>query len=372
VWRALTTASATLLTVLTTACGSRQSTADAPVATQPPARTVLYIGTLDAAQVQRTLGTLNRELQRLSSTVGPVRVVHEHLGSGTATDNELLIKVKQAYADHHPNIVFAATPRVARLAQGLDTQTPIVFEGSADPRLNCLVDNLLRPGRNATGYTAYVPMAGKMLEALQLAFPAVQQVVILVDGKEREARACAAGQKVPLPPATCSPGWLDVEQLGQISPAAQEAVKAVQASGLGLRALRLCDATDFARLRDWLGARTAAQAPTMGLVVPMQYLYFAKTQELVTALKPLAWPAVYPRWRWAQLGGLMAVSPTPENYTAERATEVTVRLLDGAQAQETPVQFPDGLQWTFNAQTAHEQGLQPSNRALRRVYRFLP
>jgi putative tryptophan/tyrosine transport system substrate-binding protein len=353
--------------LLVSACS--QGGGEAPAA---QTRTVLYLGTLVAEQEQRTLASLRRELQRLATTVGPVVVVHKHLGSAESSDEALLRNLTQAYSAHEPDLVFAATPRVARLAQNHDGKTPIVFEGSSDPRLNCLVDDLVRPGRNATGYVAHVPLAGKMLEALWLAYPSLTEVVILSDGGERRAIPCHGGQRLPDAIVTCHPGWLSGAALDDVSPAALEAIEAVRAAKLPLRVLRLCEAADYEQLAHWLGGRPAGTAPRTGVLVPMQYLFYVHTQALIATLAPLAWPTVYPRWRWTQLGGLMAVSPTAENYPAERAAEVVVRLLSGARTQETPVQLPDGVQWYFNARVAHDQGLQPERRALKRVYRFVP
>src|SRR6516165_8636523 len=68
---------------------------------------------------------------------------------------------------------------VAALQQESGT-VPIVFTAISDPVGSGFVESLARPGRNATGFTNFVPtMAAKWLEVLKEIAPQVRRAALL-------------------------------------------------------------------------------------------------------------------------------------------------------------------------------------------------
>ncbi len=324
-----------------------------PGLAQPPTTTtpaslplVLYLSTLSAEEDDKSVSSLRAALMRFAPTVGPVALATVNLGSPSATDPQLGEAVRVALQRHRPTVVFAATPRVARMAQGVPGLKSIVFEAASDPRWNCLVDTLVRPGRNATGYSSYLPMGAKMLEALRDAYPAVDEVVVLTDGHEVAPLPCTPGAQLLYVASSCDAGFVASPRLEALSPATSEAVAAVKASGLRWRLLRLCGKADVAVLRRWLPPRhNTAQPPTLGVLVPMQYLFYVDAGNLAAAMGGIRWPAVYSRHRFMTQGGLMSVAPTTQAFTGEKAQELLQRVLTGTPPPSCPCNCPKAWSW---------------------------
>jgi ABC-type uncharacterized transport system substrate-binding protein len=225
----------------------------------------------------------------------------------------------------------------------------------------CLVDSLSRPGRNATGYTSYLPFEGKMIESLLDAFDGIRELVVLVDGGQGTLTPCGEKPAVEAPP--CQPGFgagaatLDLVSLTQ----------AARRSGLRLRLLMVCVADDLDRLPDWLAAVQHA-----AVIVPLQLLFYKEPRRLAQAMRRTHLPAVYARHFFVREGGLMSLSPASQVPGQHLAYEVVARILAGESPGRLPVQKPDGFELSINMDTARAQGLQPSQLALHRAQRLLP
>src|SRR5439155_2210128 len=105
-------------------------------------------------------------------------------------------------------IVVGATPGAMALRQ--ETRTiPIVFVAVADPAGIGLVDNLARPGGNATGLTFFeFSVGGKLLEVLKGAVPSIARVAVCYNPQSgifapylNSIQAAASALRVKLVPA---------------------------------------------------------------------------------------------------------------------------------------------------------------------------
>lgn len=255
-------------------------------------------------------------------------------------------------------VIFATTMAVARAAQLQEPGTAIVFEGSADPLMMCLVDSLAQPGRNATGYTSALPDSAKMLDTLVDGFPSLRQVIHLVSADNLHPADCS-GAAAPLPP--CRSGLHEpdahLERLQPTAPVREQARR----RGVDLRFLLICEARDLA-LINALAAR-----PDVGFIVPLHYLFYARGRALVNRIAATRRPAVYGALMFSRLGGLLAVETLVDEVDDRAAVDLLLKVLDGRAPAELPVLMPRGFGITVNAWAAAAQGLHPSLALLRRA-----
>ena len=79
-----------------------------------------------------------------------------------------------------PDVIVAPATPAALAAKQATTSIPVIFIGASDPVSDGLVASLARPGGNVTGLSGIAPeLAGKRLEQLKLAVPAMQRVGVL-------------------------------------------------------------------------------------------------------------------------------------------------------------------------------------------------
>jgi putative ABC transport system substrate-binding protein len=79
-----------------------------------------------------------------------------------------------------PDAIFAFSSVAVAALQRESSTVPIVFTAISDPVGSGFVESLARPGRNATGFTNFVPtMAEKWLEILKEIAPQVRRAVLL-------------------------------------------------------------------------------------------------------------------------------------------------------------------------------------------------
>jgi putative ABC transport system substrate-binding protein len=95
-------------------------------------------------------------------------------------DVDRMEAIAKEFIDLKPDVMFAgSTPSALALLRQTRT-IPIVFTNLSDPVGTGVVENLARPGANATGFTAYeYSLAGKWLEILKEVAPVVTRVAVL-------------------------------------------------------------------------------------------------------------------------------------------------------------------------------------------------
>jgi putative ABC transport system substrate-binding protein len=332
---------------------------------------VLYLSTLSAAEDAANLASLRHELARAAARLGKVELQVRALGGNPADEQALAAAVQRELRAGPWGVVITATMLLAALVQRLDPLVPLVFEGASDPRRQCLVNDLLRPGRSATGYTSYLPSEAKMLEALLDAFPHTREVVVLLEGRHSDPPACDAGGGPPAPLPASAASECIAGELGQqmLPPQFDHASFAAMARqrGLSWRYVLLCNREDIDRLPQTLRA-----GKETSLMVPLRFLFYRESRRLVAAANRLGLPTLYSRHFFVAEGGLMSLAPTSQPPNEARAYELAVRILGGERAADLPVQTPEGFELRINLDTAAALGLRPSALALRRAQALLP
>ena len=221
-----------------------------------------------------------------------------------------------------PDVILAhSSAAVAPLLQATNT-IPVVFVLVADPVGAGFVQNLARPGRNATGFTNFeYAMGGKWLELLKEISPRLTRVAVL-----REL-AMAAG-----------PG-----QFGAIQAVAQSL-------GVDLRPIDVRDATEIER------DITLFAEGNGGLIItgsPAATVY----RDLIVALAARhQLPAIYNSRFYVTGGGLISYGP---DYVDQfrRSAEYVDRILKGERPADLPVQAPTKYELVINLKTAKTLGL---------------
>ncbi|MBS0444705.1 MAG: hypothetical protein JSR59_02030 [Proteobacteria bacterium] len=273
-------------------------------------------------------------------------------------------KVRALLARAPTRLVFAASLGIAEVVRRIDPAVAIVFGGADDPVRLCLARSLTRPALNATGVTTYLPAHAKMVETLHDAYPQLVRTVVLIDGTKEDddggASPCASGAAHPMSPREpCRPGRVEAPGPGELEDA--DALRAYAArTGLDLVFHRLCSADDLAGL-----AAYARPPRRIGIVVPYEYQFYAERDRVVATLARLSLPAIYARGMYARSGGLMALEPL--QLPSERAFELVVQVLNGADPGSLPIQLAAGFALWINIDAARALGMPPSLRSLTRA-----
>lgn len=328
---------------------------------------VLYISpdssSFDAPQLQALRETLNRQ----GIAASPSAIRHRQIAN--SDHDTTLAQARTVLAQERAKVIFSKSMLIARSVQEVDRSVPIVFAGAGDPVSLCLTDSLSKPGRNATGYTSYLPAEPKMIEALSDAFPQLQRVIILLDGTDAVSTGCLAGtpQWNASEVIRCAPGWLSDSQVRML--VEDRGLRQVlHQRSLAASVLRLCGPHDINRL-----ARHASSM-NVGVMVPFQYLFFEQATRLTATLAQLSLPAIYARTSFVKLGGSMSLSPSlPQNTSSglQRGYEMVAQTLKGASPARLPVQTPSGFDLWINVGALHRMGLRPSLAILRRADHLL-
>jgi putative ABC transport system substrate-binding protein len=201
---------------------------------------------------------------------------------------------------------------------------PIVFAIVADPVGAGFVDNLARPGGNATGFMVFeYGIGGKWLELLKEIAPGVTRVAALRD------------------PATPSGAAL----FGVIQAMAQSL--RVEVNHVNVR-----EATDVRR-----AVTALAQSANGGLIVlpaPSTVIHRDLIIELAAQYRL---PAVYFQSAFVAAGGLMSYGPDQTDQFRQAAGYVD-RILRGEKPADLPVQVPTKYELVINLKTANAFGLE--------------
>jgi ABC-type uncharacterized transport system substrate-binding protein len=261
--------------------------------------------------------------------------------------------------------VFATTLFLARALQMEDSHIPIVFEGAADPIQLCLVDSLIRPGRNATGTINVLPDEdAKLMEVLVDGFPKLKKIIYLVAGSNVHPASCdpddIVWRKNEALPCTMGMHAPD-DYLRRLVPSTAVVAQA-KVLKVEVGFMVVCDAKDIARLPAMIKA-----SPDIGFAIPWQGLFPEHSQALIDVLARMRRPAIYGRWFFAREGGVLAMEPIFEPVDRRASVDMLLQVLDGAAPATLPVQMPRGFRVMVNAPAAARQGLQPSLSLLRRA-----
>ncbi|MCD2339809.1 hypothetical protein LRH25_05570 [Ideonella azotifigens] len=329
---------------------------------------MLVLSQLPEVYDRSVMATLRRELQPVGNAE-PYLLERVELPDETDIA-KLRVAVQQAMKQRPWRLVVATTGQAAQLVAETGTRVPLLFRSSVHPVVSCLVHNLRHPGTGATGYTSATWSEGKMAEALQLAYPRLKQIVLLVDGRPDTYEADCP-PTLPTPP--CRAGFVHdpAEQAALLVSftSLPDVLRIGRSPHPPVRVLRLCDPADVAALPRWLPAN-GAQAET-ALVVPYQPLFYESGTELIAKVRRLRLPAIFGSRNFLPMGALMAMAPLAEPPGEARGIELARRILAGESPAEIPVQRPEGVELIVNLSVARELGMPPSKALLRAADRLI-
>jgi putative ABC transport system substrate-binding protein len=223
-----------------------------------------------------------------------------------------------------PDVILASTNQGVRALQQQTRTIPIVFAAVVDPVGEGFIDNLARPGSNATGFELYqFPLGGKWLELLKQIAPRVTRVAVL---------------------RITSRGDLRVGALGAMQAAAPS-------FGLELSPFDIREAGEIERT-----VTSFARGPNGGLIVPAAPLAALHRNLIVSLADHYHLPAVYSVRYYVASGGLISYGSDPVDQF-RRAAGYVDRILKGEKPADLPVQAPTKYETVINLKTAKALGL---------------
>jgi putative ABC transport system substrate-binding protein len=281
---------------------------------------VLVNRVADDAEEQARLAAFLQGLQELGWTDGRnVRI--DYRWAATDADRSRTFAALVALA---PDVILASgSQSVAALQQATRT-VPIVFANVIDPVGAGYVARLVRPGGNATGFTAFeYSLSGKWLELFKEIAPNLTRIAILRDP------ALAAG-------------------IGQF--AAIQAM-APPSFGVELSPIDVRDADEIER-----DVVAFARESNCGLIVTGSSAAAVHRELIIMLAARHRLPAVYPFRYFVTSGGLISYGPDPTDQF-RRAAGYVDRILKGEKAADLPVQAPTKYELVINLKTAKALGL---------------
>ena len=252
------------------------------------------------------------------------RNVHIDFRWGALDDAEARQRAAKELIELQPEIILTQnTPPTASMLQQTRT-IPIVFVIVADPVDSGFVQNLARPGGNATGFTIMEPtITGKWLELLKEIAPRSKRAAFLFN------------------PATTPFANIYLNPF-----------KAAAAS-LGLEAI-IATVHDRAEFDAVIAVQ--AREPNGGLIVMPDGFMNVHRAEIILLAARYRLPAVYP-WRFfAEQGGLLSYGSEQGDLFRQTTTYVD-RILKGEKPADLPVQAPTEAKLVLNLKTAKALGL---------------
>jgi putative ABC transport system substrate-binding protein len=232
-------------------------------------------------------------------------------------DDDLREKAKELVALGPDAIMAMAPPSVIALLRSTRT-IPIVFAAVTDPVGLGIVQNLARPGGNATGFlTAEFGFGAKLLELLKEAAPGIRKVIVATDLDNRSAAPQFAAIQTMAPSVGVDVALLGTNDTGSFE---RQISDLTRSGNCGIIALRLSDVITHRALVIKLAAQHRL-------------------------------PAVYPLRVFAADGGLISYGPDTVGQFGQGASYID-RVLKGENPADLPVQAPTKYQLVINLKTA--------------------
>jgi putative ABC transport system substrate-binding protein len=236
----------------------------------------------------------------------------------------------------NPQIIVTQGPAAVTLRRA-GVAMPVVFAFSGDPVEAKLVETLARPGRNFTGVSFLsLDLAGKRMELLKEALPAVKRVAILADpqhaGEQSELRASQAAAKA-----------------------------------LGLT-IEYFPARPAQELLDTLPAIVKSRSEAIVMFPDAGMLRYSEPIAAFAIKNRI--PAVSGWAEFAEKGNLMTYGPNlSEGYG--RLAYYVDKILKGAKPSELPVELPRKFELVINLKAAKQIGLTIPPNVLARADRVI-
>ena len=222
-----------------------------------------------------------------------------------------------------PDVILASGGTVVGALLQATRTVPIVFTQTLDPVGAGFVDNLARPGGNATGFMNYeYSLSGKWLELLKQIAPSVTRVAVL----RNAATSSGPGQFAAIQAVAPSLG--------------------VEANPVNVR-----DAGEIER-----AVAAFARAPNGGLIVTASPAAALHRELIISLAARHKLPAVYFERDFVAAGGLISYGPDQIDMY-RRAAAYVDRILKGEKPADLPVQAPTKYELVINLKAAKALGL---------------
>lgn len=220
-------------------------------------------------------------------------------------------------------IVTRGTPATKSAKEATDI-IPIVFTAIGEPVGAGIIPTLARPGGNVTGLSAFATeLAGKRIELLKEAFPAIARVGFLHNMGN------------PVAP----PEWQAIEA-------------AAKALGISVELFDIRIEPDIAA-----AFSSMRQHKVDALYVGIDALTQANAKMIVDFAAEQKLPTVYISREFVNIGGLLSYGPSfPDLYY--RAAGLIGKIFKGAKPGDLPVEQPTKLELAINLKTAKALGLE--------------
>ena len=283
---------------------------------------VLLAGGLDAddLDMQARIGAFEDGLKQLGWINGQNVRIDVRAGAGDVDRIRGYVDELVALA---PDVILTTgAAGVAPLLKATRT-VPIVFTNVVDPVGAGFVDNLARPGGNATGFVNFeYGLSAKWVELLKEIAPRVTRIAVIRD-----------------PNISAGTG-----QFGAIQGAASSL-------GLELIAVNPREASEIER-----AIAAFARTPNGGLITTSSALVIIHRDLIIGLAVKHKLPAVYHRRVFPASGGLISYGSDVIDLS-RRAAGYVDRILKGEKPAELPVQTPSKYELVINLKTAKALGL---------------
>jgi putative ABC transport system substrate-binding protein len=278
------------------------------------------IGPKDGTAMKAGLEGLTRGLARHGFVVGSNLVIEARFAEAKP---ERLPGLVKELIDAKVDVVMAFSYPAARAAKDATKTIPIVIDGASDPVGTGLVASLSRPGGNVTGLSDMaVELSAKRLALLRELVPGAKKVAVLFNASDpaMTARYHAAETVAPALGITLQP--------------------------LGVREPEEFD-TAFEAMKDDLPDGIMMVTDALTNLNRKRVFEFAADHHL---------PAIFELGYMVHEGGLMAYG-VDRAEASERAADIVVRLLNGANPADLPIEQPTRFHLTVNPAVAKNLGL---------------
>jgi putative tryptophan/tyrosine transport system substrate-binding protein len=220
-------------------------------------------------------------------------------------------------------VLFAFGTQATLAAKSAAATTPVIFHTHADPVEAGFVSSLGRPGGIFSGLTLMAPdLAGKRLQLLKEAVPAVSDVAVLVN--------------------TANPGM-------------HSTLTHLEAAAATLKLkLQILDARAALEIEG--SFVTMHRGRASALYVNLDPLFLEHRTQLVELAAKERLPTLYDVKEFVQAGGLMSYGPSLAD-SFRRVAYYVDRILKGAKPADLPVEQPTKFELVINLKSAKAFGL---------------
>lgn len=233
-----------------------------------------------------------------------------------------IVELEEKYAAElvalAPGVILASGAQSVTALQRVTSTLPIVFVGVSDPVGAGFVDNLARPGGNATGFMLFeYSLTGKWLELLKQIMPGIKRAAVLRDAANPSG----------------------VAQFGAIRASATTL-------GIDISPINVRDAAEIER-----GISAFARSANGGLIVTPSASEREHRDLIIALAARYKLPAVYGLRYNTASGGLISYGPDLDDQF-RRAASYVERVLKGEKVSDLPVQAPNKFELVINLKTA--------------------